>query len=219
EIAGKRAHVSAFAAAGLEDRRVLRRLNEIECVHRYVAGGQSWGIAAARQIIGAFTIDLKGRKGGRHLGDRPGEPRTQRGNRGNRWALAGLGHGRTLAVVGAGFNPPAHCETVGLFSLLNVRHGFRRLAKCYRQNPSGDGIECARVSRLLGIEQPLEPRHRMRRCHALWFIEDEPAMNAVSLSGAGNHSCSSLSRSKSRLTWGSSSNSLIFISYSKRRSA
>src|SRR6202040_3188342 len=107
QMAGKRAHIGALAAAGLKNRGVTPRVDEIECMNCNGASRQFRHLAATRQIIGAFAIDLDRGKGGRPLLEQPGKSRQQRFDLSRRGTYLGLRDSLPLAIVGVGFNPPA----------------------------------------------------------------------------------------------------------------
>ena len=67
KVAGDRAHISALAAARLENRLVLIHGEEIERVDRHGPGGKRRRLAVAGDIIGALAIDLDRGEGRRRL--------------------------------------------------------------------------------------------------------------------------------------------------------
>ena len=152
KVAGDRAHIGSLAAARFEHRLVTPRVNEIERVNCHRTRGQHRRLAATRQIVGALAIDLDRRTGRRQLLDRPNKPRQQREDAGASGPRVRLRGKPAIGIVGVGFNAPAHRKTIGLFTVLNERHGFCRLAKSDRQNPRGEWVERSGVSRFLGVE-------------------------------------------------------------------
>ena len=82
-----------------------------------------------------------------------------------------------LGVVGVGLDAPAHHELVGLGAVLDDRHGLGRLAERDRQHAGSERIERAGVADLLGVEQALQPRHRLGRGDADRLVEIDPAVD------------------------------------------
>src|ERR1700737_4655626 len=122
-------------------------------------------------------------------------------------------------IAGVRFGAPAGRKAIDFFAILNERHGLCRLAKSDRQNPRGERVERAGMSRLLGVEYALQPRYRMGRGHPRRFVEHDPAMNVVSCRCADLHSGVSRLLLKSRFTSGNSSKASILAPYSKLGSA
>ena len=161
EVAGDRADIGSLAAAGFEYRLVTPGAYEIERVDRHRARRQHRRRASAREIVSALAIDLDRRIGRRQLQDRPDETRQQREDLGFRWPRVRLRGNRAIGIVGVRFSAPAHRKAIGLFAVLNERHGFCRLAKSDRQNPRGERVERAGMSCLFGVEYPFQPGHGM----------------------------------------------------------
>ena len=82
-----------------------------------------------------------------------------------------------LGVVGVGLGAPAHDERVGLGAVLDDRHRLGRLAERDRQHAGSERIERAGVADLLGVEQALQPRHRLGRGDADRLVEIDPAVD------------------------------------------
>ncbi len=102
--------------------------------------------SVAREIVGALSIHLDRREGGRRLHDGADETRKHRCDR--LWRRAILRRSRHLPVgiVAVSLNSPAHGEAIGLFAILNEWDGFRRLSKGNRQYARCQRVERAGVA-------------------------------------------------------------------------
>ncbi len=168
----------------------IRATQKRQAVDFDFAGRDINGFALARQIIGAVAVDLDGGKLRRNLLDETGIARQEITDR----LLVRTDFRRTgslpLHVVGRAFLPPGHGEFINLAAIHDVGNGLRRIAKGNRQHTRCQGIERARMTSLLRLEQPLDLRNRLGRTEIQRLVEDEPAGNgtAFRLTGFG-HLC------------------------------
>src|SRR4029078_8440818 len=116
-VTRQRPHVRTFAAAGLEHaRRSVDHLDEHQTVDEDRAWIEHDGLAAARQIIGAFTGDLDRRISRRHLHALPVKLWAPGFDVATLGALVARVCARTFGVVGIGFATPADGEAISLFA-------------------------------------------------------------------------------------------------------
>ena len=92
-------------------------------------------------------------------------------------SLVGAGDDLALGIVGRALLAPAHAKTVGLGAVLDDRHRLGRLAEGDGQHAGRERIERSRVTRLLGVEQELEPPDRLGRGDADRLVEIDPAVD------------------------------------------
>src|SRR5258708_27504366 len=79
-------------------------------------------------------------------------------------------------VVGIALLAPAHREAVALAPVHHERDGLGGFAERKRQQTRRERIERAGVTRAARLEQPLDHRDRVGRCHSDRLVEDDPAM-------------------------------------------
>ena len=177
QIAGDRAHIGALAAPRFEHGAVAVGGYEVEGMNGDGPCRQFELLAVARPVVGARAIDLDRGKGRRPLLDRPGEMRQQRRDGGRRGAPVRSRNDRAFGVVAVGLRAPGHLEPIGLFAVLHVGDGFRRLAEGDGKDAGGDRVERAGMAGLLAVEETLQLRDGIGRGYPDRLVEDDPAVD------------------------------------------
>ena len=84
-----------------------------------------------------------------------------------------------LGIVGVAFLAPANRESIQFATVHHERNGLGGFAKRDRQRAGREWVERTGMARASRGEQPLHYAHRVRRCHADWLVEHDPAMHVV----------------------------------------
>ena len=134
EVARNRAHISAFAAFGFEDRGVGVGGHQSKPIDSDRTRRDFEAFADAGEIIGARAVDLDGGEGRRRLLHQADEAGKQGLDLGRGGTLLRAGDDFAFRIVGRAFFAPAHAEAIGLGAVLHDRDRLRRLAEGDRQH-------------------------------------------------------------------------------------